>query len=385
MDGASFDGDLDAEFLQVGGPLFMNSDDRNRASFKNVNLLGATVAGDVDLVGAQVKGAVDASRSHVQSVNLTSATVKGEIDMDGASFGGDISGQRLGVAGDFSIRNIAARAGFAIPFAQLGGNLDLGGAKLAGLDLRGVSIAGEMRLGDRNSSVVWFPLVRKTDILDLRNTHVGSLSDNRDSRPDPGRLHLDGFTFARLGGFEGDSGAEMVGRGAQWWDRHWARFDNNFSASPYEQLAAAFTAAGDHDAADEIRYREQVRADEDDTGWAYVRSRLLRWFVGYGIGSYMFRALGWALLLALLGAVILRFGVKGVAEAGHGSLWCFGASVNRLLPVINLKKEFTDFFGDPARNKFTPRQDFIFTILSVLGWVLGAIVLAAMATITHGP
>jgi hypothetical protein len=379
----------------------MRSDDKNRASFKNVTLLSATVTGQIDMSGVNIDGDLDAdglevggsllmrsddkNRASFQNVNLSAATVKGEIDMDGASFGGDISGQRLGVASDFSIRNIAAGVGFAIPFAQLGGNLDLGGAKLAGLDLRGVSIVGEMRLGDRNSSVVWFPLVRKTDVLDLRNTHVGSLADNRDSWPDQGRLHLDGFTFARLGGFEGDSVGEMVGRGAQWWDRHWARLDNDFSASPYEQLAAAFTAAGDHNAADEIRYREQVRADEKNTSWAYVRSGLMRWFAGYGIGSYMFRALGWALGLSALGAVILRFRVKGVAEAGHGSLWCFGASVNRLLPVINLRKEFTDFFDDPARNKFTPRQDFFFTILSVLGWVLGAIVLAAMATITHGP
>ena len=65
MDGASFDGDLDADSLQVGGPLYMRSDDNNKASFKNVTLSGAKVAGDVDLSGAQVKGELDADSLQV--------------------------------------------------------------------------------------------------------------------------------------------------------------------------------------------------------------------------------------------------------------------------------------------------------------------------------
>ena len=98
----------------------------------------------------------------------------------------------------------------------------------------------------------------------------------------------------------------------------------------------------------------------------------------------MFRALYWALALSLFGAVILRFWVKGVTDERHGFLWCFGASVNRLLPVVTLKKEFADFFDDRGKNKFEPWQDFVFTMLGVFGWALGLIVVAAMATITHG-
>ncbi len=99
----------------------------------------------------------------------------------------------------------------------------------------------------------------------------------------------------------------------------------------------------------------------------------------------MFRALYCALGLAVVGAFVLKFWVRGVADAEHGPLWCFGASVNRLLPVLTLKKEFADFFDDPKLNKFTSWQDFLFTALAVLGWVLGAVVVAAVATITHGP
>jgi hypothetical protein len=98
----------------------------------------------------------------------------------------------------------------------------------------------------------------------------------------------------------------------------------------------------------------------------------------------MFRALGWALGLSLLGALILRFSVQGVADEKHGFLWCFGASVNKLLPVVSLKKDFADFFENQRRNMFTPWQDVFFTVLAALGWGLGLIVIAAMATITHG-
>jgi hypothetical protein len=161
--------------------------------------------------------------------------------------------------------------------------------------------------------------------------------------------------------------------------------DKSFNSLPYEQLATEFAAAGDHDSADEVHYDERVHADEK-TGWlSFVWSQLLRWIAGYGIGSYMFRAFYLVLGLSLLGALLLRFRVQGVADEKHGFLWCFGASVNRLLPVVSLKKDFSDFFDDRRRNMFTPWQDSFFVILTGVGWLLGLILLAAIATITHAP
>ena len=258
MIGASFAGDLDAGALQVGGSLLMQSDDTNKASFGKVSLHSAKVTGEIDMIGASFAGDLDADSLQVggslfmrsddkheanfKTVDLEYATVKSKVDMDGAVFGGEIIARGLPVAGDVSRRDVTTNAPVTMPFTQFGSNLDLGDAKLSGVDLRGASIAGEMRLGDRNSMVSWAPPVGAADVLDLRNTHAGSLSDNKDSWPEHGRLHLDGFTFAHLGGFESNSGLDMIGRGARWWDRQWARLDNGFSTSPYEQLAAAFAA-----------------------------------------------------------------------------------------------------------------------------------------------
>ena len=184
----------------------MRSDEKNKASFKNVN--------------------------------LSSATVAGRAAMDGAIFGGSVIGQDLHAEGDVSLRNIYTDELFAMPFAQFGGNLDVGGSNLASLDLRGASIAGEMRLGgDQNSMVGWL------GTMDLRNAHIGSLSDYQYSWPK--RLLLDGVAFAHLGGSDGDFGVDnMAKRGADWWDRNFTRLPKDFTSSPYEQLAAVFAAAG---------------------------------------------------------------------------------------------------------------------------------------------
>lgn len=270
-----------------------------------------------------------------------------------------------------------------MPFLQLRGSLDLGGADLGTLDLRGATISGEMGMGDdehEDSAIGRRPATAQSVTLNLRNAHVGSLSDNKHSWP--ASMQVDGFTLAHLGGSGGVSSNDMVERGAGWWERNFAARDQ-FHPATYENLALVFAAAGERDAADDIRYAEQVRADRTISwtnplylGWRW----LLRWGAGYGVGRYMFRALYCAIALALIGAFILHRWVPEAAK--NGRLWCFGASVNRILPVIELKKEFKDLFDE--RKNFTPRQDFFFTILAAFGWVLGVIVVAAFATITHG-
>ena len=193
----------------------------------------------------------------------------------------------------------------------------------------------------------------------------------------PTTLHLDGFAFSRFGdqewlGVPTNGGTIGPGR------------IEDFSTYPYEQLAAAHAAAGNRDAADDFHFYERVRAAEGENAGLLERtlSYVQRWGAGYGIGYYMFRALYWALGLALLGAILLRFWVK--KKSKHGIFWCFGASVNRLLPFITLKKEFSEFFDNRDVNGFTHGQDLFFTVFAVLGWVLGAIVLAAMGTFTKG-
>jgi hypothetical protein len=60
-------------------------------------------------------------------------------------------------------------------------------------------------------------------------------------------------------------------------------------------------------------------------------------------------------------------------------------SLTRLLPVIEVNKEFTDFFNDPYRQRLTGWQSFIFSLIGLVGWVLGAILIAAVSGLTQKP
>ncbi|MGH6863257.1 MAG: hypothetical protein ACRECN_03130, partial [Methylocella sp.] len=127
----------------------------------------------------------------------------------------------------------------------------------------------------------------------------------------------------------------MRERGVDWWD-NWARLDPNQSLAPYAQLAAALTSLGDRVAANEIRYLGRVRERETEKGVAWVWSGFLQYVAGFGIGTYTLRALYWVLFISFLGAVDLRTWVKGVCDEKHGFIWCYGASLSRLLPVIEI-------------------------------------------------
>ena len=343
IEGATFEDDLNADMLRVGSSLFIRSTDKDKASFKNVILSGAKIAGVVDIYDATLE-------------NLTADTLQ--------------------VGSDLIMELTDAKS--SLKFAQIGANLDLRGAILHKLDLSGASVSGDFRSG----AATWTSETGHSVVLNLRNAHVGNLVDARDAWPARGQMRLDGFTFGRLGGIEGDTGQEMRERGMEWWDQ-WARRDTHYSPTAYTQLAAALTASGDKDAANQIRYLGRVREQETESGMTYIWSSFLRWVAGFGIGSYTFRVVYWVLGIAFFGALYLRTRVRGVRNAHHGFVWCFGATLARLLPIIEINKEFTAFFDDPFRERLTGWQSFVFSTISVVGWLLGLILLAAVSGVTQ--
>jgi hypothetical protein len=131
-------------------------------------------------------------------------------------------------------------------------------------------------------------------------------------------------------------------------------------------------------------YLGRVREGETETRAAYVWSGFLQWVAGFGICSYTFRVLYSLIGISFVGAHYLRTRVRGVRDGHHGFIWCFGASLARLLPVIEINKEFTEFFNDPERKRLTGWQSFIFNAMGIMGWVFGAILIAAMSGLTQG-
>jgi hypothetical protein len=194
MTGAGFDGLLDAEFLHVGGSLFMRSDGDNKASFQVVNLNASTISGHIFMQGASFGGELSADSlqlsgslemrsdsrhiTSLKNVILRGAKI-GEIFMSGASFHGTLAANALQVGGNLFMRDAQFVRMIDMTFAHVGGNLDLRGATLSELDLACASIAGDLRVGGRNDfkSAVW----TKPGTLNLHKCAVRE-SDGCDGR-----------------------------------------------------------------------------------------------------------------------------------------------------------------------------------------------------------
>ena len=319
---------------------------------------------------------------------------------------------------------LASGARFARPvnlsFIHIGGGLNLTGAVAGSIDLANAVIANDLTLGDRDSRLQWqspapplgapgsgkapagpgwWPVApdrhaarcdadrgQDQPAFVLRNARIGALQDTAQAWP--ATIDLEGFKYDRLGGVGGSGEADMRHRPADQW-RDWLERDRVFSTQPYAQLARVLLAAGHRDTADSIEYagRERERCVALARGdWRGGTWLTFLWAVaGYGIGTYTFRVLYWVGGLAILGALVLLTARKA---RRRGLLWCLGASLQRLLPVVAFNKGCKDFFDNPppgaegdTRN-LNGLQAAFFSVFALAGWVLGFVLLAAMATLT---
>jgi hypothetical protein len=219
--------------------------------------------------------------------------------------------------------------------------------------------------------------------LILRNAHVDAFQDSDKAWPDT--IDLEGFHYDRIGGLRGSGPNEYSSE--QWTD--WLARYRTFSPQPYTQLSTALAAAGHREMAEAIQFAGRER--ERDELWnrrhlgAWAWLTFLSVVSGYGIGLYTFRVLWWVLLLTILGAIVLRYSPNA---RRHGFLWRLGASLHRLLPVVELSKEFKVFFDNPPPQGDEPRnlnrfQTAYFAAQAIAGWVLGFFLLAAMGGLTQ--
>jgi hypothetical protein len=153
---------------------------------------------------------------------------------------------------------------------------------------------------------------------------------------------------------------------------------------PYRQMAAALTSLGKRDAALEVQFhgRQQERRDACQR-WqvaSCISLATLEYTIGYGIGDYAFRVIWWALGLFLLGWTVLL--VSNTARS-KGLIWSAGASLDRLLPILELNPEFKDFFNDPDRKRLRGWQLIVFAVIGALGWLLSLFLVGALTGLTQ--
>lgn len=221
--------------------------------------------------------------------------------------------------------------------------------------------------------------------LILRNTRTTALQDSAEAWP--ARVGLEGFAYERLGGFGATVKDDANYRSIEQWEGWLAKTrygEKPFNPDPYVQLAKVLVASGKPDQAFAIQFAgreaERAQAWHDRAWFRWAWFSFLRWVFGYGIGPYTFFVLGWVAGSVLLGLLVLR---QSRAARMKGVLWCSLASFSRLLPIIELNKEFTEFFNDPFRDRLSNAQVAFFSFYALWGWLLGLVLAAAMSGLTQ--
>ena len=392
MEGSFFRGELTANSLNVLGTLNMG----DHAAF----------AGDVILIGAKIGRGVDMDASvFSRSMNADSATIQGGLFMrDGAFFGGNI----VLVAAKVGLLQLRSATVSSIDMSDLAGSAG-SELELTGLTWRctpnlSMPVPKDTTPRQPYTWPLGDPAWRTFDQcngpgqsaprLVLRNVRVESFQDTADSWPPS--LDLEGFHYDRLGGLNGSGRFDMRQRTPEEWI-DWLQRDSTFSPQPYAQLASVLSAAGRRETAESILYagndteRNEVWNRPDVWSWRWFWHDFWTWawrsvfagVAGYGVGMYTFRVLWWVIILTAAGWAALWFSPYA-RDRSPG--WRLGASLHRLLPIVELNKEFKDFFdntdepGKPV--KLHRWQMAFFSFMALAGWVLGFFLLAAMGVLT---
>jgi hypothetical protein len=392
---ATFENAIDATRLQISRHFFMVG-----GTLKGgLKLRDAKIGGNFDLEESTSEKTIDGTRLKVTGnmfmnnrgtftgkIILDYASIDGDLEMEGHSTFGSITGESLHVSHHmFMGGGSAFHEAVYLPYLHVGGYLDLRQGLFARIDLSGSSVGEELRLssftkpGEKSMDPEWHPLDPTSPVLTLRNAQVGTLHDSVGAWPS--RVDLDGFTYGRLGG-----GSNRTIEKWEDWLKKSTYPGKGFNPQPYTYLGKILTEAGRRDEGQALQFaaREgERRQAEADGKWAHwIGLSVLCWLCGYGIGMYTFIVIPWVICSVGVGVIVLRF---SRAARAKGVLWCTGASMERLLPIIELNKEFSEFFYDPQRRRFQAWQLAFFAFYGLWGWVLGALLIAAMSGLTQGP
>jgi hypothetical protein len=374
--------------LRVGYDTFFND---GFSAAGAIRIPGATVGGNLEMVGAEVRGAdaygdsVIAHGVAVQgdaflqnmgsagALRMTGATIGGQLSLAGATVTGadedgfGIVADGLSVGGDALLRDGFTIAGAVrLAGAAVAGDLEMNGAHVDGADCYGdalvavrLHVGGDMILGDGfrasgrirlSQAAVGGQLVLTpvcSSPLVLTGARCGELADGPGSWPSAGDLALRGFRFGTLASHTG-------WRQRLSWIRRQGYLD--WSPDPYEQLAGFYTGIGDESAFRRIRvakHDDELRHLRTTRHPGTLAYRLCRrpfgWLLGYG---YRRHRAGWVLVAMLIAAALVfrqaeRDGAMvpdpPMTEHGCGAAHpCFNSFVygaDVVLPIVDLGQD----------------------------------------------
>jgi hypothetical protein len=368
---------LSADGMVVAGDLFLSS---------------AQVSGEVRLLGARIGGQLACEQATFSNSNgpalsadeivvdgglfLRSSEVTGEVRLLGARIGSQfaceqstltnsngrvLSADGMVVDGDLFLRSSEVTGEVRLVGARIGGQFACEQATFtnpngSALNLERASVTQD---------VIMRP-ARLEGSINLTAAQVGGWYDDKQTWPTA--LSLDGFVYDAINA----QGVTPQVR-LDWLRRH----QGDYVPQPYEQLAAVYRRAGDHEGARTVDIAKQQVRRAKVKGWARWPSRawsgFLRWTIGYGyrpglVIPYLIAlfAVGW-LVFDYAYPADLRPAKSGSEQPEfHPARY----TLDLLLPVANLKH----------RDAFVPHGYVGWWAfgLSLAGWLLAAVVVAGL-------
>jgi hypothetical protein len=314
-----------------------------------------------------------------RDVNLTGARIGGDLDMTAGVFDGRLvmQGIRIDRSLYMTLAKLPSDQEVSVAFASVGHALDLSGAVVGAIDLT-ASTAGELRLGSTlGHETHWVAPSRMV----LRNTTVYAIEDAAEDGADswPKTLELQGFTYRRLGGSGVRGSADLAQRKSEWFIG-WLKRNETFSPQPYEHLANWLREAGDPAKANAILYASRRRsriASRTQGQWSrWAGMLLLETTIGYGLGGRYFRVLWWLAAITVIGFLVL---LASIEQSEWDLVRMAWASFDWVFPIVELNREHQDLI---LRHCSTWAVAY-FYVQKLIGYVLGAFLAAGLAGLTQ--
>jgi len=200
----------------------------------------------------------------------------------------------------------------------------------------------------------------------------------------PKHINIDRFYYNHLRGTPPGSAAseDLTDRRIRWF-KIWLGSQKDYSPSPYQHCAKVLREAGQPNKAKEILFfakeREKYEACKNGNWVRWLILVFLKWVIGYGLGwRFKMFPFVWALFVLVAGALICFYS-PDPPNAGEAVLvnkklfwWCFGLSLDRLLPLVQFCKDYTDYI-------FQGWQRAWFIGQTLFGWALALFIAAGLA------
>lgn len=322
---------VDLSGARLGSSLMLVANKNPMSAFL---LSGAYIGGSFQVSGASKFRVIHASGAHVS----------GQLNMRNSVFGEGFVADTLYVGHSAFFENSTIPL-FNLAFSTVGINLDLRGSTLQYVNLTGADVGRELRLHSENYGVEWLA----PSYFIVRNASVVELQDSKKSWPtcfdessrevaeglrirkdalekydgidaiqkndkaysewlrDPHGYCTDlvGFNYRFFGGMDFQGG--VVDREASWYLR-WLETSRSFSPHSYHQLASVLNKMGYRDKAIDVRYHERDitrrAAWQKGSYGSWLWLSLLKFGIGYGLGSKTFRIVLWFIAFLLVGWLI---------------------------------------------------------------------------------